>query len=92
MTDPADGERYVSAYLSLDIAQRVFPCFDQVDLKAPITLAVTADPRWTVIANGRVDLARGRAVDVRDHAADLPVAVRGLCRPVALGDLGARPR
>ncbi len=53
-TDPADGERYVSAYLSLDIAQRVFPCFDQVDLKGPITLAVTAEPRWTVIANGRV--------------------------------------
>ncbi|MFC4783468.1 aminopeptidase N [Nocardioides sp. MAHUQ-72] len=53
-TDPADGERYVSAYLSLDIAQRVFPCFDQPDVKAPITLAVTADPRWTVIANGRV--------------------------------------
>ena len=50
MTDPADGERYVSAYLSLDVAQRVFPCFDQVDLKAPITLAVTADPGWTVSA------------------------------------------
>ena len=59
MTDPADGERYVSAYLSLDIAQRVFPCFDQVDLKAPITLAVTADPRWTVIGNGRVTSSDG---------------------------------
>ncbi len=58
-TDPADGERYVSAYLSLDIAQRVFPCFDQVDLKAPITLAVTADPRWSVIANGRVTSREG---------------------------------
>ncbi|GAB3779367.1 aminopeptidase N [Nocardioides ungokensis] len=53
-TDPADGERYVSAYLSLDIAQRVFPCFDQPDLKATLTLAVSADPRWTVIGNGRV--------------------------------------
>ena len=59
MTDPADGERYVSAYLSLDVAQRVFPCFDQVDLKAPITLAVTADPGWTVIANGRVTSREG---------------------------------
>ncbi|MCL8025123.1 aminopeptidase N [Nocardioides bruguierae] len=54
MTDAADGETYASAYLSLDVAQRVFPCFDQVDLKGPLTLAVTADPRWTVIANGRV--------------------------------------
>ncbi|GAA2143102.1 aminopeptidase N [Nocardioides koreensis] len=59
MTDPADGERYVSAYLSLDVAQRVFPCFDQVDLKAPITLTVAADPRWTVIANGQVTSREG---------------------------------
>ena len=53
-TDPADGERYVSAYLGMDIAQRVFPCFDQPDLKAPIGLTVTAEPTWTVVANGRV--------------------------------------
>jgi len=58
-TDPADGERYVSAYLSLDIGQRVFPCFDQPDLKATIALAVSADPRWTVIANGRVTSREG---------------------------------
>ena len=53
-TDPADGERYVSAYVGMDVAQRVFPCFDQPDLKAPIALRVTADPAWTVVANGRV--------------------------------------
>ncbi|WP_205472730.1 aminopeptidase N [Nocardioides sp. SYSU D00038] len=51
--DPADGETYVSAYLGMDVTQRVFPCFDQVDLKAPVTLAVVADPAWTVLANGR---------------------------------------
>lgn len=63
MTDPEDGETYISAYLSLDVAQRVFPCFDQPDLKATVDLAVTADPRWTVLANGRVrehDEAAGR--------------------------------
>lgn len=63
MTDPEDGETYVSAYLSLDVAQRVFPCFDQPDLKATFDLAVTADPRWTVLANGRVreqDATAGR--------------------------------
>jgi len=52
-TDPADGERYVSAYLGLDVAQRVFACFDQNDLKATFTVSVTADPAWTVLANGR---------------------------------------
>ncbi len=50
-TDPADGERYVSAYVGVDITQRVFACFDQVDLKAPITLRVVADPAWTVLSN-----------------------------------------
>ncbi|MCW2814146.1 MAG: Membrane alanyl aminopeptidase Metallo peptidase family, partial [Nocardioides sp.] len=54
-TDPADGATYVSAYVGMDVAQRVFPCFDQNDLKAPVTLAVAADPDWTVVANGRVE-------------------------------------
>ncbi|MGH3336140.1 MAG: aminopeptidase N, partial [Nocardioides sp.] len=49
-TDPADGETYVSAYVGMDIAQRVFPCFDQNDLKAPLTLHVTAPQDWTVLA------------------------------------------
>jgi aminopeptidase N len=52
-TDPVDGERYVGGYLGLDITQRLFACFDQLDLKAPITLRVTADPAWTVLSNGR---------------------------------------
>ncbi|MFC7494595.1 MULTISPECIES: aminopeptidase N [unclassified Nocardioides] len=51
--DPADGETYLGAYLGMDIAQKVFACFDQNDLKAPITTSVAADPRWTVLANGR---------------------------------------
>ncbi|MDP2773598.1 MAG: aminopeptidase N [Nocardioides sp.] len=54
-TDPADGETYVSAYCGMDIAQRVFACFDQNDLKATVALSVTADPAWTVLANGRVE-------------------------------------
>ena len=57
-TDPADGERYVSAYVGIDITQRVFACFDQVDLKAPITLRVVADPAWTVLSNASPSSAR----------------------------------
>ena len=37
-TDPADGETYVSAYIGMDVAQRVFACFDQNDLKATVDL------------------------------------------------------
>ncbi len=50
--DPADDLTYVSAYCGMDIAQRVFACFDQPDLKATIALTVTAPTPWTVIANG----------------------------------------
>jgi aminopeptidase N len=50
-TDPADGERYVSAYVGIDVTQRVFACFDQVDLKAPVSLRVVAEPAWTVLSN-----------------------------------------
>ncbi|MEV4539375.1 aminopeptidase N [Asanoa sp. NPDC049518] len=56
-TDPVDGERYVGAYLGLDITQRLFACFDQLDLKAPITVTVLADPEWTVLSNGRLTKA-----------------------------------
>ncbi|WP_432476743.1 aminopeptidase N [Nocardioides sp. GXQ0305] len=53
-TDPADGETYVSAYVGMDICHRVFPCFDQNDLKAPVSMTVTAPEGWTVLGNGRV--------------------------------------
>ncbi|MCW6008029.1 aminopeptidase N [Micromonospora sp. CPCC 205371] len=52
--DPADGETYLYAMSFLDQAQRIFACFDQPDLKAPVTLSVTAPPDWLVAANGAV--------------------------------------
>jgi aminopeptidase N len=51
-TDPADGEDYVYGHLFLDAAPTVFACFDQPDLKAPYTVAVTAPVEWTVLGNG----------------------------------------
>ncbi|MEU8374749.1 aminopeptidase N [Micromonospora sp. NPDC048894] len=50
--DPADGATYLYAMSFLDEAPRIFAAFDQPDLKAPVTLAVTAPPEWTVAANG----------------------------------------
>jgi aminopeptidase N len=58
-TDPVDGERYVGGYLGLDITQRLFACFDQLDLKGPITLSVSADPAWKVLSNGLLTVADG---------------------------------
>ena len=50
--DPADGKAYTYAMTFLDAAPQMFGCFDQPDLKAPVTLRVTADPQWSVAANG----------------------------------------
>ena len=51
--DPADGEVYLYQQSFLDDAQRTFACFDQPDLKAPITLTVQAPAGWLVGANTR---------------------------------------
>jgi aminopeptidase N len=50
--DPADGETYLYAMSFLDNAPRIFASFDQPDLKAPVTLTVTAPEHWLVAANG----------------------------------------
>ncbi|MET7396726.1 aminopeptidase N [Dactylosporangium sp. NPDC005572] len=55
--DPEDGSVYLYGQAPLDHAQQIFACFDQPDLKAPITLRVTAPDGWTVRGN-----APGRAV------------------------------
>ncbi|MEV6926445.1 aminopeptidase N [Dactylosporangium sp. NPDC051485] len=49
--DPEDGEVYLYGQAPIDDAQRMFACFDQPDLKAPIALTVLAPPAWTVRAN-----------------------------------------
>jgi aminopeptidase N len=50
--DPADGRTYLYAMSFLDAAPRWFACFDQPDLKAPITLDVSCPADWTVAGNG----------------------------------------
>jgi aminopeptidase N len=79
-TDPADGAGYLYAQTFLDSAQRVFACFDQPDLKAPVTLAVTAPPEWTVLANGageQPEPGRWRFVTTQPLATYLVTLVAG---------------
>jgi aminopeptidase N len=59
VTDPADDATYVAAYAGMDLAHRVFACFDQPDLKATITLTVQAPDDWTVLGNGRLSRHEG---------------------------------
>ncbi len=49
--DPEDGRVYLHSYLWPYYANRLFPCFDQPDLKAIFTLEVEAPAHWQVISS-----------------------------------------
>ncbi|MFI9718245.1 aminopeptidase N [Streptomyces sp. NPDC052396] len=53
--DPEDGEVYLYTQYEPADARRVFANFEQPDLKAPFTFAVTAPTGWTVLSNGAQD-------------------------------------
>ncbi len=55
--DPEDGAEYLYTQFEPYAAQRVFPCFDQPDLKATYEMSVTAPAGWEVVSNGRAESA-----------------------------------
>jgi len=60
--DATDGATYLYTLLVPSDAHALFPCFDQPDLKARVTLALRTPVTWTAVANGalvstRVDSA-----------------------------------
>ncbi|MCC6672642.1 MAG: ERAP1-like C-terminal domain-containing protein [Planctomycetes bacterium] len=50
--DPGDGSRVLYSLLVPADAHRLFPCFDQPDLKARFTLTLHLPAGWTAVANG----------------------------------------
>jgi len=61
--DPEDGEEYLYTNFEPYEAHRLFPSFDQPDIKATYSLTVTAPTRWEIVANSRV-------LERRDEAGD----------------------
>ena len=49
--DPEDGEEYTYTNFEPFEAHRLFPCFDQPDIKGTFTVTVRAPAEWAVIAN-----------------------------------------
>ena len=49
--DPEDGQEYLYSNFEPYEAHRLFPCFDQPDIKATYALTVSAPAEWEVIAN-----------------------------------------
>jgi aminopeptidase N len=50
-TDPADGRTYTYTKFEPAYARTVFACFEQPDLKAPVTITVRVPSHWTVLSN-----------------------------------------
>ena len=50
--DPADGNTYLYSQNEPVDCRRIYPCFDQPDLKARFSVKVTANDAWHVAANG----------------------------------------
>ncbi|TCJ96688.1 aminopeptidase N [Nocardia alba] len=49
--DPVDNQTYLYTQYEPADARRVFACFEQPDMKAPFTFAVTAPSGWQVLSN-----------------------------------------
>lgn len=64
--DPEDGAIYLFTDFEPFNAHRVFPCFDQPDIKATYDLDVVAPDGWAVIASGE-ETAREAAGDGRSR-------------------------
>src|SRR5918996_63557 len=52
--DATDGATYLYTLLVPSDANALFPCFDQPDLKARVTLELRTPTAWTAVANGRL--------------------------------------
>ena len=50
-SDPEDGAAYVYSNLEPFCAHRLFPCFDQPDIKARYRLLVSAPVEWLVVSS-----------------------------------------
>ena len=73
--DPADGKEYCYTLLVPADAHRLFPCFDQPDLKARFLLQLDLPAEWTAIGNGEAaagEQAAGRRRWTFAESAPLP--------------------
>ena len=65
--DQTDGSDYLYTLLVPADADQLFPCFDQPDLKARVTLMLTTPPAWTALANGSMTRADSSADRITRH-------------------------
>ncbi len=65
--DATDGADYLYTLLVPSDANLLFPCFDQPDLKARVTLTLTTPPSWRALGNGVATARDSTAATVVHH-------------------------
>jgi aminopeptidase N len=65
--DPTDNSDYLYTLLVPADANQLFPAFDQPDLKARVTLHLTAPRAWRTLANGAESRADTAATAITHH-------------------------
>ena len=65
--DPVDGEVYIYSNFEPFEAHRLFPCFDQPDLKGTLAIRVTAPAAWSVISNSPAEATDAVSGGRRTH-------------------------
>ena len=65
--DPVDGEVYVYSNFEPFEAHRLFPCFDQPDIKGTLAIRVTVPATWAVISNSPVEAVDEAPDERRTH-------------------------
>ncbi len=68
--DPADQSDYLYTLLVPADANQLFPCFDQPDLKARVTLSLTTARSWNALGNGSLRSADTTADRITSHFAE----------------------
>ena len=82
-TDPETDEIYLYSQFEVADSRRVFPVFEQPDLKAAFTFTVTAPEHWHVISNNP---------GTKTNTADAPVTIAGKERGIARWEFSQTPR
>ena len=74
MHDTADGKTYLYSHLEPSDARRIFPCFEQPDLKAMFHVKLSAPAEWEILSNQREisrEISQGTSGETSNHGGDV---------------------
>jgi aminopeptidase N len=83
--DPEDGEQYVYSNFQPFAAHRLFPCFDQPDLKGTYRVRVTGPAEWEVISASRIERVERAADGRKRHTFELTQPFSTYLLPLVAG-------